>query len=78
MLKYKLVEETENTVSYNYYPDGNSDFGTVTIDRKSGDISNVVLATSDEFKRYLYHMIEQIEEFVESGDFRKEGLIAWY
>lgn len=78
MVKYKLYEENENTVSYYYYPQGQEEFGSITVNKKTAELVNIEYAKTDKFKRYFFHMIEQIKEFVKSGNFLKEGYVAWY
>lgn len=78
MLKYKLITENENTITYHYFPEGSSDYGTATVEKKTGKVLEMTLAKTDKFKRYYFHMIDEIKEFIKNGEFRKEGIIAWY
>lgn len=78
MVKYKLIEENENTVSYNYFPQGHEDFGTITMHKKTAEIVTAEVAKTDKFKQYFYHMIEEIEKFIEKNNFLKDGYVAWY
>ena len=78
MLKYKLHKEDEKNITYLYFPEGHEEFGSVTLSKISGEISEHIQAKTDEFKRYLFHMIDELEEFFDKGEFRKEGIVAWY
>lgn len=78
MVKYKIIEENEDTVSYRYFPEGQEDFGSITMDKKTADLVDVEVAKTDKFKWYFYHMVEQIEEFIQNGNFLKDGYVAWY
>lgn len=78
MLKYKLVAENDSSVTYHYFPEGLEDRCVVIADKKTGSVIEETLAKVDEFKWYFNHMIDAIEEFIKNGEFRKEGMIAWY
>lgn len=78
MLKYKLIKDSGDYVSYNYFPEGRTDGGTVTINKKTGAISNVVLAKTDKFRRYCNHMVSELLEFFKKGEYKSDGIIAWY
>lgn len=78
MLKYKLIEESENYVKYLYFPDGREEYGSVTVNKRTGDVLEMVIAKVDQFKRYCFHLIDEIEDFIESGNFKNEGIVAWY
>lgn len=75
MLTYKLAEETEMHITYHYFPEGKEEFGTVTFEKKTGKVSDIVLAKTDEVKWYANHMIE---EFTAHNEFQRSGTIAWY
>lgn len=78
MVKYILIEENEDTVSYRYFPEGHEDFGSITMDKKTADLVSVDVAKTDKFKWYFYHMVEQIEEFIKNNNFLNDGYVAWY
>lgn len=78
MLKFKMVDNDDNKVSYVYFPEGREPSGKITINKKDGTIVEQIIAKSDEFKRYFFHMIEKIEEFIENKRFEEEGTIMWY
>lgn len=78
MVTYKLYEENNDVVTYHYYPQGSEDFGSITMNKKTAELVGFELAKTDKFKRYFYHMIDQIEEFIKHGKFLKDGYVAWY
>lgn len=78
MLKFKMVDNNDDFVSYRYFPEGKEDSGKLTIRKNDGEIVEYTVANTDEFKRYFYHMIQKIEEFVKNKQFLNEGLISWY
>ena len=78
MLKFEKVNNDENFVSYLYFPEGKEDGGKITINKKDGTVVEQIVAKSDEFKRYFFHMFEKIEEFIENNKFEEKGTIMWY
>ena len=78
MLKFKIADNDETIVSYLYFPEGREPSGKITIRKKDGEIVEQIIAKSDEFKRYFFHMLEKVEEFIENKRFEEEGTIMWY
>ncbi len=79
MLEFKLIENNNETVTYQYYPEGKKDdFGVITIKKSDSSIVKQSIAKSDEFKTYFFHMLHRIEKFIRNDQFKDEGLIAWY
>jgi len=78
MLKYNLIKETETEVQYNYFPEGDSESGVVSFDKKSNEGSIVYSPKNDRHQRYALKMLKRIKEFASDGSFKKEGIVAWY
>ena len=78
MLKFKMVENNDDIVSYRYFPENKEDSGFLTVNKKDGSVIKQQIAKSDEFKRYFFHMLDRIEEFIERNKFVEEGIIAWH
>ena len=78
MLKYKLIESSDNFVSYRYFPDGKEDYGEIKVSKTTKKIIQSKLAPNDEFRWYFLKMYKRIKEFIELGTFREDGMIAWY
>lgn len=78
MLKFKMIKNDSNLVSYLYFPEGKEPSGKITIDKKEGTVVEQIIANTDEFKRYFFHMLEKIEEFIENNRFEENGTIMWY
>ncbi len=78
MLKYNLIKETDKTVLYKYFPEGESDSGVVAFDKQSGSCSIDTLADNDRHKIYALKLFKRIREFASKGTFEKEGTVAWY
>ena len=77
MLKFKLKEETEETVVYEYYPEGKTSRGLVSYNKKTNECSIVTLSTEDRHKRYALKMFSKIKEYANNNKFKTEGVIAW-
>lgn len=78
MLKFEKVNNDDNSVSYLYFPEGREPSGKITINKNDGTVVEQIVAKSDEFKRYFFHMYEKIEEFIENNQFEEKGTIMWY
>lgn len=78
MLKYVMLKETDNHVDYKYIPEGKEYAGVISYCKSNGAFSIVNLAESDTFRKYAFKMIRRIKQFAVDGEFRKEGIVAWY
>lgn len=79
MVIIKLIELTEDRVSYEYYPEGNKQYpGKIALDLKIKERIYLKESSEDFGKRYAFHAFKKIEEYSSNGDFKKEGLVAWY
>lgn len=78
MLKFVLVEEKENKVLYEYSPEGGSESGIVSFNKKTGNSGIETLADNDKHQRYAMKVLKRIREMAKSGTFEKEGMVAWY
>lgn len=77
MLTLKLNSETEKNVIYNYYPEGKTVCGKVSINKITGDIKPEI-SENDELGRYLMHAIKRVKEYFENGEYKKSDMVAWY
>ena len=78
MLKFVLIEEIGNSVLYSYYPEGGSESGIVSFNKKTGDGGVNRLANNDKHQRYALKILKRIREMASAGTFEKEGIVAWY
>lgn len=78
MLKLKLINQYDGKIVFNYYPNGKSDFGTVSINESTGEIVVLTVAKNDEFGRYKIHAIKRIKEYFNNKNFMIEDIVAWY
>lgn len=78
MLKFVLIEERENKVFYEYYPEGGSESGIVSFNKKTGNGGIETLANNDKHQRYALKALKRIREMASKNSFEKEGMVAWY
>ena len=78
MLKYELVENTAQAVTYRYFPDGGATFGTLTVSKRDNSVLKEDVADNDSYRLYFVKMYKRIKEFTESNTFKDKGIIAWY
>ena len=78
MLKFALIEENQSTVLYEYHPEGGTEFGVISLDKKTGECHIETEAENDIYKRYAMKLIKRIREMYNNKSFEKEGMIAWY
>lgn len=78
MLLLKLVQETNSVVVYNYFPEQKDDYGTVTLDKCTGEISDVKVSRNDLYERYMHHAVSKVVEFFKNGTYKQEEVVAWY
>lgn len=77
MLKFKLIEETKEVVTYKYFPEGGTDSGVVSYDKKTKEFSIVTLSVVDKHQRYAQKMFAKIREYANNNTFRSDGVISW-
>ena len=78
MLKFKLIGNNRETISYRYYPEGKDLWGEIALRKENMEIISQKVADGDEFKWYFWKMYRKIKEFVQQEEFPPEGIIAWY
>lgn len=78
MVTLKLIELSDDRVTYEYYPDGNKKYpGKIALDLKTKERIYLQDSSEDFGKRYAAHALKKIEEYSMNGNFEKEGLVAW-
>lgn len=79
MVTLKLIELSDDMVIYEYYPEGNEKYpGKVALNLKTKERIFLEDSSDDFGKRYASHAIKKVEEYNLNGEFKKEGLVAWY
>ena len=77
MLKVEKVSVTDDTVTYRYYPEQESSYGVVSVNRKTGKRS-FDKVEPEYGTRYAAHACVWIERKIKEGDFPETGWEAWY
>lgn len=78
MLKYKMVNDNGKMIEYHYFQKDNEKTGKVTIDKTNGQIELIEPSESDFGNRFANKLIDRLEYFYKTGDYKNEGIIAWY
>ena len=78
MLTLELVEECDEKMVYHYYPEGKAEFGTVSINKDTGEILVLKTAKGDEFGFYKFHVLSTLQKYYESGEYKQKDMVAWY
>jgi len=66
-------------VIYEYYPEDNKKYpGKIALNLKTKERIFLEDSSEDFGKRYAAHALRRIEEYNLDGEFKKEGLVAWY
>lgn len=79
MVTLKLVELSKDMVIYEYYPEDNKKYpGKIALNLKTKERIFLEDSSEDFGKRYAAHALRRIEEYNLDGEFKKEGLVAWY
>ena len=79
MLTYKLIYESESTVEYEYYPEGNEkEKGLVSLSKKDGKPSIIDLPASDDTRMYAGMFFKRLRQFHTNNAYKNQGKMAWY
>lgn len=78
MLKLILMEQNAEMAVYNYYPEGEGEPGSISIDKRTGKINVLHVPPNDEYGHYKIHAIQRISEYFDKQVFRKKDVVAWY
>lgn len=60
MLEFKKIEDDGNVATFEYYPEGKGEPGTVVLDRSVGIVSVLSVSPNDRHGRYAEHMFERL------------------
>ena len=78
MLRLKLIEETDTRAVYGYFPEEEKENGSLSIDKRTGEIQVVEVAKSDTFNRYLHHAVSRVEQYYKNNNYLEIDTVAWY
>lgn len=77
MLRLKLLNEYDNKIIYEYYPEDSNISGRISIDKKTGEIELIRQAENDKFGRYKVHAVSAIMNYFKSKNYKMNETIAW-
>lgn len=77
MVRIELLELTEETIRYKYFPEQSEEYGIVVLGRKTSDRS-LEKAVEGYSSNYAAHALRRIEEYQKEGNYPKKDIIAWY
>lgn len=78
MLRLELIKETRTEVVYNYFPEQENEYGTVTIGKSSGEVIDAKISSNDTHHRYLHHAVSRIGGYIEDGIYMQNEVVAWH
>lgn len=77
MLRLELVENTQEEIVYSYFPEGESEYGTISINKVTGELDIKKTSANDAYKRYLFHAVSRIEKYYAENKFLERDIVAW-
>lgn len=77
MLRLKLIRDDEQEVIYNYYPENKNEFGTISVNKNTGEVKIISEVEKDKFCIYRNHALSKIRECQRKGAFIRESIVAW-
>lgn len=77
MLEYILIENTNDSVTYAYYPEKAGKKGLLTVNKNDSSVKSFTLAENDKYRTYLGHLYSNVKMFISTNDYQKNGIIAW-
>lgn len=78
MLLLELAGNMQEKAVYNYFPEGKKEYGTVSVNKSTGELDVEKVSVNDEHKRYLCHAISRIEKYFAENNFQDKDIVAWY
>lgn len=78
MLEYKRTEDDGNAATFEYYPEGKGEPGTVAIDRSVGTVFVLSASPNDRHERYAEHMFAEVRRMLRDGSVQDGGAVFWY
>ena len=79
MLDFELMHDDGDEVAYRYLCEGDANrSGMVKFSRSTGDVTSVERAKGDDLGIYWGHLASRLREFLKTGNFEPNGMVAWY
>lgn len=72
------MNQYDGKIVFNYYPEGENEYGTISINENTGEVNILSIAQNDEFGSYKIHAIKRIKEYFDRRKFIFEDIVAWY
>ena len=78
MEKLELLEVNEEKVIYKYFPETETEkFGIVSVNRKTGE-RKIEKLLDEYLTNYANHALNELERYINKGNFPVTGGVAWY
>lgn len=78
MLRYVLDRIDHEVAYYKYYPEHDEIPGVVSVNKKNGEATIVMLAPQDKSRIYAFKLMRRLEQFFRQGRYETDGIVAWY
>ena len=77
MLILMLMEKSGSIVKYKYYPEGEEEFGIITLNMDTGDVEIEKLAQNYD-SSYMGHAVHRIDEYYKKKEYLEKDMVAWF
>ena len=78
MVRIELVHLDSDEVTYKYFPEHETEiYGIVSINRRNGE-RLIKQKAAGYGSSYAFHACREIERYIEKGEFKPQGMVAWY
>lgn len=78
MLRLELVDNMQGEIIYNYFPEEKEEYGTISMNKETGQLEIKKISENDSHRRYLFHAMKRIEEYFTEKRFLEKDVVAWY
>lgn len=78
MLELVLNSDNGEIVEYNFFPEGKKEYGTITVNKKTGVVDITKRADGDDYDVYLRHAVSKVLNYQKSGSYQQKEMVAWY
>ena len=73
-----MAENSEERYVWRYYPEGEEPYWEAFYNKKTKKYGVLKHSSEEEWDAYWAHMFNEIRRFIESGEFKEKGVVAWY
>lgn len=64
MLRFELIDNTNDHVIYRYFPDNKDESGLISVRKSDGEIIEQIVNENDDFKWCFFKMYKRIKQFI--------------